>query len=133
MRQFDTGATRDTDAGKYDYEGFLSPLVLRRFGEYMHKHRKQADGNLRDSDNWQKGIPKDAYMKSAWRHFMDWWTAHREGRVDEEALMALLFNVQGYSYEVMKEEAEPLCTCMGFWLDSDCPDHGIIPGAIPCL
>ena len=27
-RVFETGATRDTDAGKPDYEGFLSPLVI---------------------------------------------------------------------------------------------------------
>ena len=73
MRKFDSGATRDADTNKHDYEGFYSPLVMERFGAYMHRHRVQADGNLRDSDNWQKGIPKDAYIKSAFRHFMDWW------------------------------------------------------------
>lgn len=59
MREFRTGATRDNDEGKYDYEGFYHPLVVKRFGQYMDKHRKQADGKLRDSDNWQKGIPKE--------------------------------------------------------------------------
>lgn len=106
MREFDTGATRDTEEGKLDYEGFLSPLVLRRFAEYMHAHRVQADGNLRDSDNWQKGMPKEAYIKSGFRHFMDWWMEHRghDGREDiEEALCALLFNVQGYLHEHLKE------------------------------
>ena len=58
MRNFDTGATRDVDTNKLDFEGFLSPVVLERYAEYMHKNRVQADGNLRDSDNWQKGIPK---------------------------------------------------------------------------
>lgn len=109
VRQFSTGATRDTNAGKYDYEGFLSPLVIERFGEYMNKHRKQSDGNLRDSDNWKKGIPQEAYIKSAFRHFMDWWLIHRgnEGREDlEEALCALLFNVQGYLYEHLKKKKE---------------------------
>ena len=43
-RQFSTGATRDTDEGKYDYEGFFSPLVLERYGEYMNKHRQQSAG-----------------------------------------------------------------------------------------
>jgi hypothetical protein len=107
IRKFQTGATRDTDEGKYDYEGFLSPLVIQRFGKYMHKHRKQSDGSLRDSDNWQKGIPKDAYIKSAWRHFMDWWLEHRrkESREGlEDALCALLFNVQGYLHEHLKEK-----------------------------
>ena len=105
MRDFATGATRNSDEGKYDYEGFLSPLVLERYGEYMNKHRKQADGKLRDSDNWQKGIPLPAYMKSGFRHFFDWWKEHRgiptqEGI--EEALMALLFNVIGYAHEYLK-------------------------------
>jgi hypothetical protein len=107
MRNFKTGATRDTDKDKYDYEGFLSPLVIERFGEYMHKHRLQADGKLRDSDNWQKGIPKEAYMKSGWRHFMDWWKEHRgipsrEGL--EDALCAILFNVSGYLHEHLKNK-----------------------------
>ena len=106
MRNFDTGATRDTDEGKYDYEGFLSPLVLERFGEYMNKNRIQADGATRDSDNWQKGIPMDAYMKSGWRHFMDWWRIHRLperwGDGLEEALCALMFNVMGYLHEILK-------------------------------
>ena len=41
IRQFNTGATRDTDEDKYDYEGFYSPLVMERFAQYMNKHRKQ--------------------------------------------------------------------------------------------
>ena len=70
----------------------------------MHKHRVQSDGSLRDSDNWQKGIPQDEYMKSMFRHFMEVWEIHRnhpEGdRVD--ALCALLFNVMGYLHEEVK-------------------------------
>jgi len=106
IRKFSTGATRDTSTNKYDYEGFLSPIVLKRFCEYMHKHRKQSDGSLRDSDNWQKGIPQDAYMKSGYRHFMDWWFEHRGYKSQdglEEALCALLFNIQGYLYEHLKK------------------------------
>ncbi len=102
-RVFETGAMRDVDEAKFDYEGFLSPVVLERFAEYMHANRRMADGSFRTSDNWQKGIPLDAYMKSMWRHFMDLWTAHRGGRADkEEALCALLFNVQGYLHETLK-------------------------------
>lgn len=105
MRKFETGATRDTAEGKPDYMGYMSPLVVRRFGEYMLKHQTQADGALRSSDNWKKGIPLDAYMSSAGRHFVDWWLEHeghesREGL--EEALCALLFNVQGYLHELLK-------------------------------
>ena len=107
VRQFSTGATRDQDATKPDYEGFLNPLVIKRFGEYMHKHRVQPDGNLRDSDNWQKGIPLDAYMKSTHRHFMDMWLHHRglnnyANEPLDEALCALMFNIMGYLYETLK-------------------------------
>jgi len=107
MRTFKTGATRDSDETKFDYEGFLSPLVIERFGEYMHQHRQQKDGKLRDSDNWQKGIPKTAYIKSGWRHFFSWWKAHRGYKTEEDiedSLCALLFNVQGYLHEHLKEK-----------------------------
>jgi len=105
-REFQTGATRDQEDGKFDYEGFLSPAVLYRFAEYMHKHRLQKDGSLRDSDNWQKGIPLDVYMKSGFRHFFDWWHCHRSNvgpGATEEALCALMFNVMGYLYEYLKD------------------------------
>lgn len=111
MRTFETGATRSPEEGKHDFEGFLSPLALERFAEYMTKHRKQADGQLRASDNWQKGIPLDSYMKSAWRHFFEAWKAHRGLPVKEdieESLCALMFNVQGYLHEYLKAAARPV-------------------------
>jgi len=112
VRKFDTGATRNVDENKYDYEGFLSPLSIEAFGEYMHQHRKQKDGSIRASDNWQKGIPKDVYMKSMFRHFVDLWKMHRgliainpdtqEPCTKKELLCALMFNVQGYLHEELK-------------------------------
>jgi len=109
VRQFTTGATRDNEEGKLDYEGFLSPSVLEAYAKYMHKTRKQADGHWRSSDNWQKGIPKESYMKSMWRHFFDVWAIHRGYRRDvtlEEALCACLFNVMGYLHELTAK-----CNC----------------------
>lgn len=97
MREFVTGATRDKDDDKFDYDGFLSPLVLERYAAYMHKHRQQADGKLREADNWKKGIPQEAYMKSAFRHFVEWWKAHNGAGGDiEDAICALIFNAMGY-------------------------------------
>ena len=32
IRKFKSGATRDTNEGKYDYEGFLHPVVIEAFG-----------------------------------------------------------------------------------------------------
>jgi len=111
VRKFGSGATRSQDETRDDPEGYLSPLVIDRFNRYMTKHRAQPDGTVRGSDNWQKGIPLDAYMKGAWRHFLHWWTRHRgfavvdpaAGASIEEDLCALLFNVQGYLHERLKE------------------------------
>ena len=117
LRTLESGATRDTAQDKLDYEGFLHPLVLQRFAEYMHENRIQSDGQLRDSDNWQKGIPREQYMKSLWRHFHHLWSLHREEKALEgkhpkglfndsihpemiEAACAILFNVMGYIYEI---------------------------------
>lgn len=109
MRQFSTGATRNVDENKLDFEGFLSPLALEEFAIYMHKNRKQADGQLRDSDNWMKGIPVDAYMKSMWRHFFDVWKNHRGLLTPEDQitnLCGLMFNVQGMLHELLKTQGK---------------------------
>ena len=111
MRTFDTGATRDSDQDKIDYDGFISPLVLERFGQYMHQHRLQADGQMRASDNWQKGIPIAQYMKSKWRHFVDTWKWVRGVRPApaasmEDSLCAELFNTMGLLHEVLKAKQE---------------------------
>lgn len=103
VRTFDTGATRDTDDGKLDFEGFLSPLALEAFAQYMHKHREQADGTLRASDNWQRGMDDSVYMKSMFRHFFAVWKGHRAGAaLSIDDLCALLFNVQGLLHETLK-------------------------------
>lgn len=106
MRKFETGATRNVDNNKLDYEGFLSPLVLERFAVYLNKHRVQADGQVRDSDNWTRGIPKDVYMKSLLRHVVDLWKTHRGYPTPEsleDNLCAAMFNIQGYLFEVLSE------------------------------
>lgn len=108
MRVFETGATRDSEDNKLDFEGFLSPIVIERFAEYMNKHREQADGSLRDSDNWQRGIPESAYMKSMWRHFFAVWKNYRAGQDNVEDLCALLFNVQGMLHEKLKHSKKPV-------------------------
>jgi hypothetical protein len=108
MRQFDTGATRNTDLGKLDYEGFLHPSVLKRYAQYLSKHQTQADGKIRESDNWQKGIPQNVYMKSMFRHFMDMWECHRGSTLTtneqlEESICAVMFNAMGYLFEHLRQ------------------------------
>lgn len=112
-REFGTGANRDTDLGKLDIEGFLSPIVLERYCEYLNKHRELPDGTLRDSDNWQKGIPKKVYIKSAIRHTWDiwsWWRGYdiidrKTGRPlqIEDVICATIFNWMGLLLELIHE------------------------------
>ena len=107
MRTFDSGATRDSSEEKLDYEGYFSPLVLEEFAKYMYINQKQADGKMRDSDNWQKGIPLKEYMKSLWRHFFAVWKWHRGHNIKEtieQALCGLLFNSMGYLHEILKNQ-----------------------------
>jgi hypothetical protein len=121
MREFTSGATRNDEGEKLDYEGFLNPLVLGAFAQYMHGHRTQADGQVRSGDNWQKGIPRSAYQKSMTRHFMDCWGLWRGLIADDQdsaelvdSLCALFFNVQGLLLEVL----------LGRDLDQDPPATG---------
>ncbi len=110
-RRFPSGATRNSEEGKLDYEGFLSPLALECFAQYMHRHRHLEGGELRVSDNWQKGIPTTSYMKSLWRHLMEVWRCHRglwKGEEDlTNALCGVMFNAMGYLHavELMKRGA----------------------------
>jgi hypothetical protein len=110
IRKFETGATRDTAEGKYEYNGFNSPLVEKRFAEYMHLHRHQSDGQLRDSGNWKHGIPEEEYLKSMHRHFVDLWLimdgfkAEARDQDIESVLCAIRFNVNGLLHEELKKK-----------------------------
>lgn len=111
MRTFGTGATRNDDSKKNDYRGFISPLAVREYGNYMTEHRTQKDGTVRASDNWKKGISRLAYLSSLLRHtedihlIMEGHTAINPdtGQVVtlKEALSAAFFNVQGLLHEVV--------------------------------
>ena len=70
-----------------------------------------------DSDNWQRGMTRSVYMKSLWRHMLDLWFLHRGIRrfdvhgdghelFPEEVCAAILFNVNGYLFEVLKVDAQ---------------------------
>lgn len=91
----------------------------------MNKHRHQPDGSYREGDNWQHGIPLEAYMKSAWRHFIDVWKNHRGVKAREgivTALCAVLFNLMGYLHEYLK--AHPECITLAGDLPEDTKPHG---------
>jgi hypothetical protein len=104
MRTFESGATRDTDEGKLQYKGFISPYALKQFAEYMHKNRYMTDGSMRDSDNWKRGIPVDSYCDSLIRHIVEFWTAldNNDLEAADEIAPAIFFNIQGYMHERAK-------------------------------
>lgn len=110
MRTFKSGSTRDSDDGKIDPEGCLSPIVLQKYAEYMLAHTTQADGQKRSSENWQKHFGEDHYSicaKSFWRHALDFWLAHRglpsrEGI--EAAIHGAIFNLCAYADKLYKDK-----------------------------
>ncbi len=109
---FGTGATRSSDEGKIDYEGHISPRVIRIFGEYMNEHRVQRDGKIRGSDNWQEGIPVYRYTKSLIRHAQEFhlmWRGEEVVNLDSgkpftfrTVLCAILFNTMGLLFELSR-------------------------------
>lgn len=131
VRTFETGATRDTTAGKHEPWGFMSALAESRFCEYMTKHRVQADGSLRASDNWKQGIPVEVYAHSLSRHVQDLrliLEGFPEQAVEddvEEVLCAVLFNVQGMLHETVKARLPALA------LPHVGPSDGGVPPVLP--
>ncbi len=118
MRNFETGATRDTVEGKLSYIKGLDPAVMKRYLQYLDSHRKQADGSMRAFDNWKNGIPKDAYLDGLGRHFWDVWLLYNGYTAEdnhgpvilENALCAIMFNTMGYLFEELKpvEDSKPV-------------------------
>lgn len=133
MRKFDTGAIRDDDNEKVNYEKGFSPLVFEAYGEFMTRHNKMPDGSRRDEGNWKKGFTPQCYMESKWRHFLTTWTIHDEFRDKEirdelrlelnreptdlefkeryietllESLCAEMFNTMGYMHVLLLERRE---------------------------
>lgn len=124
VREFVTGANRDRVDGKLDYLGFVSSKAERRFAAYMNKNRRLADGSLRLSDNWKRGIPLPVYAESLVRHAqeirelindavdaagIDSAAGIHKIPADHPALLAideaacgLYFNVQGWLHERVK-------------------------------
>lgn len=116
-RTFETGAFRDTSNHKLSYLRHLSPVVLRRYVTFLHKHRQMPDGSLREPDNWKLGMPKREWAESLLRHMWDFWAVSEgedilrpetdsEPQNLQDLLCAIMFNAQGYLNELIKEEGE---------------------------
>lgn len=112
MRNFKSGANRNSDEGKLDYEGFNNPLVDWSFAKYMHHHRFLDDRTLRDSDNWQKGFGYKTSLKSLLRHVQDVRLIYNGIKVIEnnkeitleEALNGCKFNINSMLLDILKDK-----------------------------
>lgn len=121
VRTFESGAFRDTDGDKLQFSRSLSPIVLIRYTEFISKHNSTKAGKRRE-DNWKKGFPREAYMESKFRHFMETWLI-QDGLKDYpdldpkciedialeeliESLCAELFNTQGFLHVLLLEQRE---------------------------
>jgi hypothetical protein len=91
MEKIGGGATRTDSSIRDDPEGYLSPLVVQRYCEYMTLHRLQSDGEVRASDNWQNGDYGMVFLAAA---------------DAEEDLCALLFNVNVMLHYIIKERLD---------------------------
>lgn len=105
VREFPTGARRDTEVGKNRFAASLSPWAIEELVSYMRRHNSQAH---RREDNWKAGMPLDSFMESLFRHFHHAWKLHASGAVGgqemKDALCGVLFNAQGYLHELVKPE-----------------------------
>ena len=121
IRIFDTGATRDIEDNKLDYEAFLSPQAIECFALYMDFHRNLPDGSRRDGDNWQKGFPNLVLIKSLWRHFFSFWRWCRFAYYGDQNkslarpfqhplidLCGIMFNVQAYMRQMIEADPESM-------------------------
>ena len=66
-REFNTGATRDTNKWKLQYSKYIHPLADYSFAEYM-KSKQVIWWEHREGDNRQKGIPEESLFDSLVRH-----------------------------------------------------------------
>lgn len=80
--QFDSGAKRDTQAGKPRYDLIPTHALKRIAGLYARGADKY------DDNNWHKGIPYSRCLASLERHLQQW----KQGDRDEDHLAAVVWN-----------------------------------------
>jgi hypothetical protein len=97
ITRFETGAIRDSQAGKNNWTETISWTALNRYATYMTgKRAKYGAGNFK------KGIPITSYEESIPRHWHKYFTNKYEGNSDEpneDHLAAIIFNCLGIMHE----------------------------------
>lgn len=113
MRGGGKDSLRSNLEGKAELVKFLSPLVLKRYGEYMMKHQITEAGEKREGDDWKKSWDQDWWndtlIDSKIRHILDAWLIHDgyefEARDDEEeALCAEIFGAMGRLHNILHKK-----------------------------
>lgn len=115
VTKFATGAIRDSQDGKPDFFETQSMLAWWRYAQYMtEKKKKYGEGNFK------KGITKESYLKSAFRHLTKMmiiedckkygWPVPEWAESREDHPCGLLFNTLGYMHE---QEVEKLKVPVG--------------------
>jgi hypothetical protein len=97
IREFTTGAIRDSDETKEDYCETISWTAFKRYAQYM-TGKKQKYG----AGNFKKGIPITSYEQSLLRHVQKYMENKYEGglvETQEDHLSALVFNIFGIMHE----------------------------------
>lgn len=82
IREFSTGAVRDTDVGKPDMDLLPWHLMFRLAHHYTKGAEKYGKGN------WMLGQPKSTTFASLVRHLI----SYRLGVTDEDHLSAVIWN-----------------------------------------
>ncbi len=129
-QNFETGAVRDTAAGKYRPE-LISPFLFARCGRWLLRqgarmmlsaffierlgHWLERGAAKYSARNWEKGIPMDRTMASLLRHLND----YRAGDRSEDHLAAAACNVMFliHTEEMVKRGRLPTAL-------NDIPDYG---------
>lgn len=93
VRRYEGGGVRDSNKGKPRYD-LIPSVALKRMAELYRKGAEHYGEH-----NWEKGITRDSFVESAWRH----WMAYLLGETNEDHLASLVFNVFGIMYLQDKE------------------------------
>jgi hypothetical protein len=97
MREFKTGAVRDSDDSKEDYIETISWTAFKRYSQYMTGKKKKYGAG-----NFKKGIPIESYEQSLVRHLQKYLAnKYEEGTAekDEDHISAMVFNLFGIMHE----------------------------------
>lgn len=113
MRLFGTGATRNNDPTRIDWVRMLSLPAMFEYARYMQRHQKQADGSMREFDNWKGvsgkgGFPLNEVAESLVRHVLD--LAALDQGIEpmrecelKETCCAIIFNAMAYLHTIISK------------------------------